>query len=167
MSDSGPSLVRPLGQFSINFVRCSAFGVLVPGFSFRSRSRFSFRVLGSGSQFMHALEFSTAGSPRAVAHAIEDFAHAVARIAPGDLAVIGARPGDIVKITGRTSAVARVEVSDAGHEGIVQIDGTIRSNCGAALDESIAVTPVEWAQAVAVRLAPVLSGGAAAAIVAP
>jgi transitional endoplasmic reticulum ATPase len=48
----------------------------------------------------------------------------------------------------------------------VQNDGTIRSNCGAALDEPIAVAPVESAQAVAVRLAPVLSGGAAP-IVAP
>jgi len=92
---------------------------------------------------------------------IEDIAHAIARVAPGDLARIGARRGDIVKITGRTTAVARVDVSDAGRDGIVQIDGTIRSNCGAALDEPIAVAPVESAQAVAVRLAPVLAGGAA------
>ena len=97
---------------------------------------------------------------------VEDIAHAVARIAPADLARIGAQRGDIVKITGRTTAVARVDVSDAGHAGIVQIDGTIRSNCGAALDEPIAVAAVESAAAVAVRLAPVLSGGAAP-IVAP
>jgi transitional endoplasmic reticulum ATPase len=97
---------------------------------------------------------------------VEDIAHAVARISPADLARIGAQRGDIVKITGRTTAVARVDISDAGHDGIVQIDGTIRSNCGAALDEPIAVAPVESAQAVAVRLAPVLSGGAAP-IVAP
>jgi len=97
---------------------------------------------------------------------VEDIAHAIARVAPGDLARIGVRRGDIVKITGRTTAVARVDVSDAGRDGIVQIDGTIRSNCGAALDEPIAVAPVESAQAVAVRLAPVLSGGAAP-IVAP
>ena len=91
---------------------------------------------------------------------VEDIAHGIARVAPADLARIGAKRGDIVKITGRTTAVARVDVSDAGRDGIVQIDGTIRSNCGAALDEAIAVATVESAQAVAVRLAPVLSGGA-------
>jgi transitional endoplasmic reticulum ATPase len=97
---------------------------------------------------------------------VEDIAHAIARVAPADLARIGAKRGDIVKLTGRTMAVARVDVADADRGGIVQIDGTIRSNCGAALDEPIAVAPAESAQAVAVRLAPVLSGGAAP-IVAP
>src|SRR5262249_30764455 len=41
-----------------------------------------------------------------------------------------------------------------------------RSNCGAGLDERVDVTPVEHAQAVAVRLAP-LWVGAAPAIIAP
>src|SRR3954451_485501 len=60
MSDSGPSLVRPLGQFSIN--TGSGFGY-------------------DEGVVMHALEFSTAGSPRAVARAIEDFARAQAHVA--------------------------------------------------------------------------------------
>ena len=110
-------------------------------------------------------EPATAAAPtvmlRVAEARVEDIAHAVARISPADLARIGAQRGDIVKITGRTTAVARADISDAGHDGIVQIDGTIRSNCGAALDEPIAVAPVESTQAVAVRLAPVLSGGAA------
>jgi len=38
---------------------------------------------------------------------VEDIAHAIARLAPVDLERIGARPGDILKITGRTVAVAR------------------------------------------------------------
>ncbi|HKB11177.1 MAG TPA: AAA family ATPase [Vicinamibacterales bacterium] len=92
---------------------------------------------------------------------VEDIAHGVARLAPSDLARIGARPGDVLKITGRTTAVARAELSDVAEGGVVQIDGTIRSNCGASLDEPIQVTPIEAAQAVAVRLAPLLSGGAA------
>ena len=42
---------------------------------------------------------------------VEDIAHAIARLAPVDLERIGARPGDILRITGRTAAVARAEAS--------------------------------------------------------
>jgi len=97
---------------------------------------------------------------------VEDIAHAIARLSPADLDRLGARPGDILKITGRTSAVARAEVSDDEHGGFIQIDGTIRSNCGAGLEEHVTASPVESAQAVAVRLAP-LWAGAAPAIIAP
>src|SRR6478672_4662447 len=82
---------------------------------------------------------------------VEDIAHAVARLCPSDLDRLGARAGDVLKITGRTVAVARAEASDAGHAGAIQIDGTIRSNCGAGLEEQVVVTAVESAQAVAVR----------------
>src|ERR671936_265460 len=37
---------------------------------------------------------------------------AIARMAESDLARIGARPGDIVKITGRTTTVARAEAAE-------------------------------------------------------
>jgi len=97
---------------------------------------------------------------------VEDIAHGIARLAPADLARIGARIGDILKLTGRTIAVVRADVSDEAHVGTIQIDGTIRSNCGAGLDEPVSVGPVESAQAVAVRLAPLLAGGAAP-IIAP
>ena len=97
---------------------------------------------------------------------VEDIAHAIARLAPADLDRLGVQAGEILKITGRTSAVARAEVSDAAHEGLIQIDGTIRSNCGAGLQEHVTASPVESAQAVAVRLAP-LWAGAAPAIIAP
>jgi transitional endoplasmic reticulum ATPase len=97
---------------------------------------------------------------------VEDIGHAIARIAPDDLARIGARPGDILKITGTTLAVARAELSDTGRPGEIQIDGTARSNCGAGLDEQVSVAPVESAHAVAIRLSP-LWAGAAPAIIAP
>ena len=97
---------------------------------------------------------------------VEDIAHAMARLSPADLERIGARPGDILKITGRTSAVARADVSDAAHDGLIQIDGTVRSNCGAGLQEHVTASPVESAQAVSVRMAP-LWAGAAPAIIAP
>jgi transitional endoplasmic reticulum ATPase len=97
---------------------------------------------------------------------VEDIGHAIARLAPADLVRIGARPGDVLKITGSTVAVTRAEISDEGHEGTIQIDGTVRSNCGAGLQEQVSVAPIDSAQAVAVRFSP-LWAGAAPAIIAP
>jgi transitional endoplasmic reticulum ATPase len=97
---------------------------------------------------------------------VEDIGHAVARLAPTDLMRIGARRGDILKITGGTTAVARAEPSTDEFEGVVQIDGTARSNCGAGLQEQVTVALVEFSQAVAVRLSP-LWEGAPPAIIAP
>src|SRR4029453_3324093 len=82
---------------------------------------------------------------------VEDIGHAIARLAPAGLTRIGARPGDVVKITGRTVAVARVERADDSHEGVIQIDGTARSNCGVRLQERVTVAPVESSAAVSVR----------------
>ena len=96
---------------------------------------------------------------------VDDIAHAIARLSAADLARIGGRPGDILKITGRTIAVARAEVAESGPDGVIQIDGTLRSNCGAGLEEPVTAATVEAAQAVAVRLTP-LWVGAAPAIVA-
>ncbi|OLB63296.1 MAG: hypothetical protein AUI11_01965, partial [Acidobacteria bacterium 13_2_20CM_2_66_4] len=55
------------------------------------------------------------------------------------------------------------------HHGIIQIDGTLRSNCGAGLQEQVSVTATEHAPAVAVRLSPLWNSasGAAPAIIAP
>jgi transitional endoplasmic reticulum ATPase len=97
---------------------------------------------------------------------VEDVGHAIARLAPADLLRIGARAGDVLKITGGTVAIARAEISDDGHAGMIQVDGTCRSNCSAGLQEQVTVTPIEREQAVAVRLSP-LWVGAAPAIIAP
>ena len=97
---------------------------------------------------------------------IEDIGHAIARLAPADLMRIGARRGDVVKITGATVAVARAEPSSEEFEGVIQIDGIARSNCGAGLQEQVTAALVESSQAVAVRLSP-LWEGAPPAILAP
>ena len=97
---------------------------------------------------------------------VEDVGRAIARLAAADLRRIGAKAGDVVKITGGTASVARAEVSEDVHEGYIQIDGTARSNCGVGLQEQVTVTPVESSQAVAVRLSPMWVG-AAPAIIAP
>ncbi len=95
---------------------------------------------------------------------VEDIGHAIARLAPADMLRIGARAGDVLKITGGTIGVGRAELSDDGFEGMVQIDGTCRSNCSAGLQEQVTVTPIEHEQAVAVRLSPLWVGAAPATI---
>ena len=95
---------------------------------------------------------------------VEDIGHAVARLAPADLQRIGARAGDVLRITGGTIAVGRAELSDDGFEGMIQIDGTCRSNCSAGLQEQVTVTPIEHEQAVAVRLSPLWVGAPPATI---
>ena len=95
---------------------------------------------------------------------VEDIGHAVARLAPADLQRLGARAGDVLKISGGTVAVGRAELSDQGFEGMIQIDGTCRSNCSAGLQEQVTVTPIEHEQAVAVRLSPLWIGAAPATI---
>jgi len=95
---------------------------------------------------------------------VEDIGRAVARLAPGDLQRIGARPGDVLKIAGSATAVGRAELSDEGYSGMIQIDGTCRSNCGAGLQEQVTVSRIESEQAVAVRLSPLWVGAAPATI---
>ena len=95
---------------------------------------------------------------------IEDIGHAVCRLAPADLLRISARVGDVLKITGATPAVARAEIAEDDQTGLVRIDGTTRSNCGAALEEQVTVSRVECEQAVAVRFTPLWVGAAPATV---
>ena len=95
---------------------------------------------------------------------VEDVGRAIARLTPADLLRMGARAGDVLKIAGGTIGVARAELSDDGYEGMIQIDGTCRSNCSAGLQEQVTVTPIEHEQAVAVRFAPLWVGAAPATI---
>jgi len=72
----------------------------------------------------------------------------------------------VLKITGGMTSVGRAEPSDDGFEGMIQIDGMLRSNCGVGLQERVSVSLAEHQQAVAVRLSP-LWVGAPPAIIAP
>ena len=95
---------------------------------------------------------------------VEDVGRAIARLAPIDLQRMGARAGDVIKITGSATAVGRAELSEDGHEGMIQIDGTCRSNCGAGLQEQVTVARIDSEQAVAVRFSPLWVGAAPATI---
>jgi transitional endoplasmic reticulum ATPase len=95
---------------------------------------------------------------------VEDVGHATARLAPADLRRLGARAGDVLKISGAGIGVGRAELSDDGYEGMIQIDGTCRSNCGAGLQEEVTVALVEHQPAVAIRVSPLWVGAAPATI---
>lgn len=109
---------------------------------------------------------------------VEDIGHARARLAAPDLVRIGARPGDVLQITGAMAAVARAELQmhsgqstdgaigtdGADRTGTIQIDGTTRGNCGAGLQKLVSVTRIEHGAAVSVRLAGVSAGPGQGAI---
>ena len=95
---------------------------------------------------------------------VEDVGRAIARLSPGDLQRMGAKVGDVLRISGSATAVGRAELSAEAYDGMVQIDGTCRSNCGAGLQEHVTVTRVDSEQAVAVRLTPLWIGAAPATI---
>src|ERR1700746_3260945 len=93
---------------------------------------------------------------------VEDVGHAIARLAPADLQRMRGQAGDVLKITGGMIGVGRAELSDDGFEGMIQIDGTCRSNCGVGLQERVNVSLIAHEQAVAVRLSPLWVGSAPA-----
>src|ERR1700722_16443491 len=95
---------------------------------------------------------------------VEDVGRAIARLSPADLQRMGARAGDVCKITGNATAVGRAELSAEAYDGMIQIDGTCRSNCGAGLQEQVTVTRIDSEPAVAVRLTPLWIGTAPATI---
>ena len=66
-----------------------------------------------------------------------DVGRGIARIDPNDLERLGAAIGDIVEIAGKGRTVAKVMptyVADRG-KGLIQIDGILRENAQAGLDE--------------------------------
>src|SRR5579863_4363905 len=95
---------------------------------------------------------------------VEDVGRALARLSPGDLHRMGAKEGDVLKITGSATAVGRAGLATEAYDGMIQIDGTCRSNCGAGLQEQVIVTRIDSEQAVAVRLTPLWIGAAPATI---
>lgn len=93
-----------------------------------------------------------------VAEAItRDVGRGLARLDPLDMEKIGAGVGDVVAIVGQRATVARVmpTYADQRGQGLVQIDGILRANAGAGLDEPVSVRRVEVQPATAITLAPI------------
>ncbi|MBI4498614.1 MAG: CDC48 family AAA ATPase [Chloroflexi bacterium] len=92
-----------------------------------------------------------------------DVGRAIARLDPADIERLGAAIGDIVAITGKGRTVARLMpayVAERG-KGLVQIDGILRENAQAGLDDRVEVTRVAHQVARSLTLAPAGPGQAA------
>jgi transitional endoplasmic reticulum ATPase len=87
----------------------------------------------------------------------KDVGRGLVRLDPQDLERLGVGIGDVVEIAGKRPTVARAMpayVAQRG-QGLIQMDGILRANAGAALDERVNVRRVEVQPARTVALAPV------------
>jgi transitional endoplasmic reticulum ATPase len=89
----------------------------------------------------------------------KDVGRGLARLDPRDLEQLGVTVGDVVEIAGQRKTVARVMPAYAAQrgQGLIQMDGILRANAGAGLDERVAARRVEAQAARTVVLAPVES----------
>ena len=87
---------------------------------------------------------------------LEDVDTGTVRIDPADLARIGVLAGDTVMVTGRRSTVARALPSPpfSSDLHLIQMDGTLRENAQAGLDEKVTVRRVAGRPAETILLAP-------------
>lgn len=88
---------------------------------------------------------------------IKDVGKAIVRIDPKDIIKIGASIGDIVKLTGKNIAVARVLPIHQQYkgQGLVQIDGILRKNAGVGVDENIDIELVSSKNANIIELSSI------------
>jgi transitional endoplasmic reticulum ATPase len=87
----------------------------------------------------------------------KDVARAFARIGPEDLERMGAASGDTVEVSGKRKTVCKAMLAHKEMRGQsrIQLDGLVRENAGAALDEFVQVRKVACRPAASVVLAPV------------
>lgn len=86
----------------------------------------------------------------------KDAGRGVARLDPQDLERLGVQIGDVVEIAGKRQTVARAMPAYPAQrgQGLIQIDGILRANAGAGLDERVTVRKVEAQPARSVVLTP-------------
>jgi len=85
----------------------------------------------------------------------QDVGKGLARLDPADISRLSAAVGSIVQITGKKVTVAKLMPAfrEARGKQLVQIDGIIRSNAGAAIGEKVTLTLVEAQPAQRITLA--------------
>ncbi len=96
-------------------------------------------------------------SRRVAEAAPKDAGRGLARLDPQDLEQLGVGIGDVVEVAGQRTTVARAmpTYAESRGRGVVQIDGILRANAGAGLDEQVTVRPAVVQPARSVLLAPV------------
>jgi len=87
----------------------------------------------------------------------KDAGRGLVRVDPQDLERLEVSIGDVVEIAGKRPTVARAmpAYADQRSQDLIQMDGILRANAGAGLDERVTVRRVEVQPARAVVLAPV------------
>ena len=86
----------------------------------------------------------------------KDVGRGLVRLDPQNLDQLGVRIGDVVQITGKRATVARAmpAYADQRGQGLIQIDGILRLNAGAGLDERVTIERVKTQPARSLTLAP-------------
>ena len=87
----------------------------------------------------------------------KDVARAFARMGPEDLAKLQAAAGDIVEVEGKRKTVCKAmpAYKEMRGQSRIQLDGLVRENAGAGLDEFVQVRKIACRPAERVVLAPV------------
>jgi len=98
----------------------------------------------------HTLSLRVAEAPP------KDVGRGLARLDPQDLERLGVGIGDVIEISGKRAAVARAMPAYAAQRGqaLIQMDGILRANAGASLDERVTVRSVAVQPARSVVLSP-------------
>ncbi|MBI2458239.1 MAG: CDC48 family AAA ATPase [candidate division NC10 bacterium] len=86
----------------------------------------------------------------------KDVGRGLARLDPEDLKRLGVEVGDIVRIGGKRTTVAKAmpAYAEARGKGIVQVDGLIRANAQVGLDEKVTVAGIPVRPAARIVLSP-------------
>ena len=86
-----------------------------------------------------------------------DVGRSIARIDSETMKTLGVTVGDVVAITGKkeTAAKAWPAYPEDQGQGLVRIDGFIRKNSGASINELVQIHKVDAEYATSVKLAPV------------
>ena len=86
-----------------------------------------------------------------------DFGRGIARIDPEDMKKINLETGDVVQITGKKKAAAKVMPAYPENRGknLIQIDGIIRNNAFTGIDDSVHIEKIEAKKAEKIVLAPI------------
>jgi transitional endoplasmic reticulum ATPase len=90
----------------------------------------------------------------------DDVGRGIARLDPDTLRQIGAAPGDVLEIEGRTKTVAKAMPTFKEQRGqqVIQLDGVGRTNAGVALGQKALIKKVADAVARRVAMAPLSAG---------
>ncbi|NLT38069.1 MAG: CDC48 family AAA ATPase [Methanomassiliicoccus sp.] len=86
----------------------------------------------------------------------KDAERGIARVDPAVMEILGITAGDVIQIEGkkRTVAIVWPGYPEDANRGVIRIDGTIRRNAQASIDEKVAIRKVNVKEARKIQFAP-------------